>query len=300
MTDRSGSISSMTGFARQEGGDGVLSWIWEVKSVNARGLDLRCRVPAGYEALEGAARARAKAYCSRGNLQITLTIDRSQRPVKLRINREVLDQLTEFLRELEGQVTAAPPRLDGVLALRGVVEEVEETETAAQSEARAAAMVADLDSVLEALRAMRRVEGRQLEITVSGHLDEIERQSAAALETAAVGPEALRARLRDQVAELLEASPALSEDRLAQEAAVLAVKADVREELDRLRIHAASARELLAQGGPVGRRLDFLCQELNREANTLCAKSWDIALTEIGLETKAVVDQLREQVQNIE
>ncbi len=300
MTDRSGSISSMTGFARQEGGDGVLSWIWEVKSVNARGLDLRCRVPAGYEALEGAARSRVKAYCSRGNLQITLTIDRSQRPVKLRINREVLDQLTGFLRELEGQVTAAPPRLDGVLAMRGVVEEVEETETAAQSEARAAAMVADLDSVLEALRAMRRVEGRQLEITVSGHLDEIERQSAAALETAAAGPEALRARLRNQVAELLEASPALSEDRLAQEAAVLAVKADVREELDRLRIHAASARELLAQGGPVGRRLDFLCQELNREANTLCAKSWDIALTEIGLETKAAVDQLREQVQNIE
>lgn len=290
----------MTGFARQEGGDGVLSWIWEIKSVNARGLDLRCRIPAGYEALEGVVRSRARDYCSRGNLQITLTIDRGRRPVKLRVNREVLDQLTEFLRELEGQVKAAPPRLDGLLALRGVVEEVEETETAAQSEARAAAMAADLDLALKALRAMRRAEGRQLKNTVSGHLDEIERLSAAALESAAVGPGALRARLRDQVAELLEASPALSEDRLAQEAAVLAVKADVREELDRLRIHAAAAHDLLAQGGPIGRRLDFLCQELNREANTLCAKSWDIALTEIGLETKAAVDQLREQVQNIE
>jgi len=290
----------MTGFARQEGGDGTLAWTWEIKSVNGKNLDLRCRVPSGYEALEVAARTTVQAGCARGNLQLTLIVNRGQAPVKLQVNRDVLDPLLDLIRELEGEVRAEPPRLDGLLAVRGVLETVEEQETEEQMAARAAAMEADLVLALEALIAMRRAEGLRLDAMAAGHLTEIERLTAAAGETAAARPEALRARLKAQVEELLEAAPALSEERLAQEAAVLAAKADVREELDRLGAHVAAARELLAEGQAIGRRLDFLCQELNREANTLCAKSQDVALTRIGLDLKAVIDQLREQVQNIE
>ena len=293
-------VSSMTGFARQEGGDGALAWTWEIKSVNGKNLDLRCRVPNGYEALEVAARATAQARCARGNLQLTLTVNRGQAPVKLQVNRVVLDPLLDLIRELEGEVRAAPPRLDGLLAVRGVLEMVEEEETEEQMNARTAAMEADLVLALEALIVMRRAEGLRLDAMAAGHLAEIERLTAAAGETAAARPEGLRARLKAQVEELLEAAPALPEERLAQEAAVLAAKADVREELDRLGAHVAAARELLAEGQAIGRRLDFLCQELNREANTLCAKSQDVALTRIGLDLKAVIDQLREQIQNIE
>jgi len=290
----------MTGFARQEGGDGTLAWTWEIKSVNGKNLDLRCRVPSGYEALEMAARTIAQARCARGNLQLTLTVNRGQAPVKLQVNRDVLDPLLDLIRELEDEVRAAPPRLDGLLAVRGVLETVEEQETEEQMAARTAAMEADLVLALEALIAMRRAEGLRLDAMAAGHLAEIERLTAAAGETAAARPEALRARLKAQVEELLEAVPALPEERLAQEAAILAAKADVREELDRLGAHVAAARELLAEGQAIGRRMDFLCQELNREANTLCAKSQDVALTRIGLDLKAVIDQLREQVQNIE
>jgi uncharacterized protein (TIGR00255 family) len=290
----------MTGFARHEGGDGALTWAWELKSVNGRNLDLRCRVPSGYEALEVAARATAQAHCTRGNLQLTLTVDRGQVPVKLQVNRELLDQLLGLMRELEAEVRAEPPRLDGLLAVRGVLEAVEEEETKEQMDLRRAAMKEDLVLALEALSAMRRAEGQRLKAMADGHLAEIERLTAAAGETAAARPEALRARLKAQVEELLEAAPALPEERLAQEAAVLAAKADVREELDRLDAHVAAAHALLAEGKAIGRRLDFLCQELNREANTLCSKSQDVALTRIGLDLKAVVDQLREQIQNIE
>ncbi len=290
----------MTGFARHEGGDGTLSWAWELKSVNGKSLDLRCRVPSGYEALEVAARAIAQAHCARGNLQLSLTVNRGQVPVKLQINREILDQLLGLMRELEAEVRAEPPRLDGLLAVRGVLEAVEEEETKEQMDIRTAAMADDLVLALEALTAMRRAEGQRLKAMAVGHLAEIERLTAAAGETAAARPEALRARLKAQVEELLDAAPALPEERLAQEAAVLAAKADVREELDRLDAHVAAAHDLLAEGKAIGRRLDFLCQELNREANTLCSKSQDVALTRIGLDLKAVVDQLREQVQNIE
>ncbi len=290
----------MTGFARHEGGDGALTWAWELKSVNGRNLDLRCRVPSGYEALEVAARTTAQDHCTRGNLQLTLTVNRGQAPVKLQVNRDVLDPLLDLIRELESEVRAEPPRLDGLLAVRGVLEAVEEEDTKEQMDVRTAAMEEDLVLALEALTAMRRAEGQRLNAMADGHLAEIARLTAAAGETAAARPEALRARLKAQVEELLEAAPALPEERLAQEAAVLAAKADVREELDRLNAHVAAARELLAEGKAIGRRLDFLCQELNREANTLCSKSQDVALTRIGLDLKAVVDQLREQIQNIE
>ena len=300
MAKNSAPIASMTGFARREGGDGTLTWLWEVKSVNGRGLDLRCRVPAGYEGLEPAARAMAPRHCARGNLQIILTVSRGEGTQRYQVNRALLDQLVGLTRELEGEIEAAPLRLDGLLAVRGVVEAAEEEESREQREARTAAIEEDLVLAFEALAAARRAEGEKLLTVITGHLDEIERLTGAAGETAALQPEALRERLRSQVAELLEASPALPEERLAQEAALLITKADVREELDRLAAHIETARADLAKGGPVGRRLDFLCQEFNREANTLCSKAWDVELNRIGLDLKTAVDQLREQVQNVE
>ncbi|MFQ5774518.1 MAG: YicC/YloC family endoribonuclease [Kiloniellaceae bacterium] len=290
----------MTGYARKEGGDGVLSWTWEIKSVNGRALDIRCRIPTGYEALEPAARGIVQQRCARGNVQLSLAIDRGRSRVQLHLNRDLLEQLIALVRVLEEATPAAPPRLDGLLAFPGVVETVEEAETKEQLDTRQAAMAEDLVLALEALTAMRRAEGQRLKGVVSGHLDAIARCVEDAAGTAGARPEAIRERLRGQVEELLQASPALPEERLSQEAAVLITKVDVREEIDRLRTHVTAARELLVAGGPIGRRLDFLCQELNREANTLCAKSWDLALTRIGLDLKAAIDQLREQVQNIE
>ena len=296
----SGPISSMTGFARQEGGNGAVSWVWEVRSVNGRNLDVRCRLPVGYESLDALARAVAPKHCTRGNLQIALSVDRGTASMQLKVNRELLGQLLSILSELEKEVTAAPPRLDGLLGFRGVIETIDEQETAEELTARTTAMEADLVRALEALTVMRRSEGRRLEQTIADHLAQIDDLVEAAAKSDAARPEALRARLRTQVDELLALSPTLPEDRLAQEVAVLVAKSDVREELDRLRAHVAAARDLLSDGGAVGRRFDFLCQELNREANTLCSKSWDVALTRIGLDLKSAIDQLREQVQNIE
>ena len=293
-------VASMTGFARQEGGDGTIAWTWEIKSVNGKSLDLRCRLPAGYEALEPVVRRAVPERCARGNLQIGLSVNTSEQPLRMRVNRELLDQLLELAKTIEDTAGAAPPRLDGLLALRGVVEAVEEEETPEARAAREAGMAADLGLALDALVEMRRAEGKRLQGLVEGHLASIADFVTKAGAAGAAQPAALRQRLKEQVGELLAASPALSEERLAQEAAILITKADVREELDRLEAHVAASGELLAEGGPVGRRLDFLCQEFHREANTLCAKAADVELTRLGLELKGAIDQLREQVQNIE
>ena len=300
MPTKTAPLASMTGYARKEGGDGLVTWTWEVKSVNGRALDVRCRIQSGYEALEPVARGLTQKHCTRGNVQASLNVNRGKAPRSFRLNREVLDRILEVISEVEGAAHSAPPRLDGLLALPGVLEMLDEEETKEQLDIREAAMEEDLILALEALTAMRRGEGARLKSLVTAHLDEIARLTEAAGDCASARPEALRERLRKQVDELLQASPALPEERLAQEAALLATKADVREELDRLRAHVAAARELVGQGGAVGRRLDFLCQEFNREANTLCSKAGDVTLTRVGLELKAVIDQLREQVQNIE
>jgi len=293
-------IASMTGFARAEGGDESLRWAWEVKSVNGRGLDIRCRLPAGLDILEPAVRAAVPERCARGNVTVALTVSRGAAAPRVRVNREVLDQLLQVIAELSDRVEASPPRLDTLLAVRGVVEVIEEDEDETGRAARLERLGVDLGVALDALRAARAAEGACLAELLRGHLDEIERLRAAAAGAAAARPEALKARLRSQLDALLEAAPALPEDRLAQEVAVLVARGDVREELDRLAAHTAAARALLAAGGPIGRRLDFLCQEFNREANTLCAKSADVELTGIGLGLKAAVERLREQVQNIE
>ncbi len=293
----------MTGFARREGGDAKVTWSWEIKSVNGRSLDLRCRIPNGYEPLEAAAREAAPKHCARGNVTIALIVGRAEAGVNLRVNRDLLDQLVRLAGELETKADGrilAPARLDGLLSVKGVLEVAEEEESSAETEVRVAAMGKDLQAALKDLTAARRAEGKHLKVAFETHLQTIEDLTAKASQSAEAQPEALKARLKSLVEELLEAVPALPEDRLAQEAALLAARGDVREELDRLRAHSAAAKELLEGGGTVGRRLDFLCQEFNREANTLCSKASDVELTRIGLDLKSAVEQLREQVQNIE
>jgi uncharacterized protein (TIGR00255 family) len=293
-------IASMTGFARAAGDADGWAWSWELKSVNGRGLDLRCRVPVGFDRLEGAARAALGKAFARGSIAASLSVVPPQRGERVRINRAVLDQIVATIRELEGRVEAAPPRLDGLLAIRGVIESGEEVlEDEATLAARDAAMLATLDQAAAALRAARADEGRAIDAVLVAHIDEIARLAREAASNAAAQPAAVKARLEAQLNELL-GEGTIAPERLAQEAAMLAVRADVREEIDRLEAHVAQARALLAEGGAVGRKLDFLTQELNREANTLCSKAADMALTRTGLALKATIDRLREQAANVE
>jgi uncharacterized protein (TIGR00255 family) len=293
-------VASMTGFARLDGDIQGLGFAWELRSVNNRGLDLRLRLAPGFEGLEPQLRKEIGARVSRGSLAIQLTVTQPAGQGRFRINTEALQQILELMRELHGQIEAEPPRLDGLLALRGVLETAEDTENPAQRESNEQAIFAAFRTTLESLVEMRRGEGAALARVVATRLNQIAELTQKARRNSSLQPEALRKRLRQMVAELLEASPALPEDRLAQEAALLIQRSDATEELDRLQAHTQAARDLLAEGGPIGRRLDFLCQELNREANTLCSKSSDLELTRLGLALKAVVEQLREQVQNIE
>ena len=290
----------MTGFARAEGLDGTADWVWEAKSVNGRGLDLRCRLGNGLEALEPALRKAVAARFKRGNVSINLRLTRQAGTSQVRVNRELLDDLIALAGEYRGAEGIERPGLDGLLALRGVIEPVDEIEAGDDCAARDKAIEASMDELLDELSAARAAEGASLGEIVGAQLAEMERLSQRAGECASLRPEAAKARLAAQVAALLEAGAPALEERLAQELAILAVKSDVREELDRLATHIAAAGALLSQGGAVGRKLDFLAQELNREANTLCAKSNDAQLSDIGLELKAVIDQFREQVQNIE
>lgn len=288
----------MTGFARAVGRHEGLEWAWEARSVNGRSLDVRCRLPAGLERLETTVRARVARHFRRGNLNLQLVLARPEGSVSLRVNRPLLDQILAIARELEG-AGLAPPRLDGLLALRGVLEAVDEPDES-QRAALDAALEQSLEEALERLGAARIAEGANLLPALTRHLDDIERLVTAAAEAGAAQPAVLKQRLRTQVEALLDAAPALPEERLAQELAILVGKADVREELDRLSAHLSQARSLLAEGQAIGRRLDFLCQEFNREANTLCSKAADLSLTQLGLDLKAAIEQLREQIQNIE
>ncbi|WP_437358840.1 YicC/YloC family endoribonuclease [Inquilinus limosus] len=290
-------LSSMTGFARKEGGVDGLSWVWEARSVNGKSLDLRLRTPAGFERLESIARVELAKRFRRGNVTLNLSLGRSETAPALRINREVLDQLVALARELNGET--APIRVDTLLGIRGVVEtgDTASAELNSAVEAEAAAAIAPL---LDDLQAARLEEGGRLRDVLAAQIDHIAGLVGDARASAAAQPDALKARLKAQLDLLLEARPPLPEDRLAQELALLVGRCDVREELDRLDAHIGQARGLLAAGSGVGRRLDFLCQEFNREANTLCSKAADVALTRIGLDLKAVIEQFREQIQNIE
>lgn len=291
-------VSSMTGFARAEGEVTGISWVWELKSVNGKSLDLRLRLPPGYDAIEAPLRAALAGRLRRGNVSATLTVNRTAPPT-IRINREMLARVIGLLGELGGEIEAAPPRLDGLIGLRGIIETVEDEPDEA-IEARRVAILEAWDVALGRLAASRQEEGARLGEVLSNQLAELAELVAAASGSAAAQPEALRARLQQSLAAVAALAPTMPQERVAQELALLVSRGDIREELDRLRAHLAQAGDLLAKGAGVGRQLDFLCQELNREANTLCSKSADIDLTRIGLALKVAVEQFREQVQNLE
>ena len=291
-------VSSMTGFARTEGEAAGISWAWELKSVNGRSLDLRLRLPPGYDGLEASLRAVLGRRLRRGTITANLTVNRVAPPT-IRINREMLDRVLVLIGELSGEVEAAPPRLDGLIGLRGIIETVED-EPDDVVESRRAMLVEAWGRALDRLAVARGEEGARLGAVLSAQLAELAELVAAASASAAAQPAALRARLEQSLAALDDLVPGMPQERVAQELALLVSRGDIREELDRLRAHLAQAGDLLAKGEGVGRQLDFLCQELNREANTLCSKSADIELTRIGLSLKVAVEQFREQVQNLE
>ena len=293
-------LSSMTGFARGHGVAGSYAWAWELKSVNSKGLDLKLRLPPGWEAIEPGVRARASETLSRGSVFANLAVSREGAAPVARINEPALNAVLAALKCLEGKVAGSPPSLDGILSLKGVMEVSEAEESEDERSAAEVAVVAGFGQALKSLVEMRRTEGQALGKILSARLSEIGALAARAEASPGRKPEAIKARLAAQVAELLETSQRFDADRLHQEAIMLATKIDIREELDRLAAHVAQAKKLLADGGPIGRKLDFLSQELNRESNTLCSKANDLELTNIGLELKAVVEQFREQVQNLE
>jgi uncharacterized protein (TIGR00255 family) len=291
-------LSSMTGFARIEGEAAGISWAWELRSVNGRSLDLRLRLPPGYDPLEAPLRAALAGRLRRGSVSASLTVSRTAPPA-IRINREMLQRVLALIGELSAEVEAAPPRLDGLLGLRGIIETAEGEPEEVVAERRAAISDGWNDAVGR-LADSRAEEGARLEVVLTGQLAELAELLAAAAATAGAQPETLRARLQQSLAALTDLAPGMPQERVAQELALLVSRGDVREELDRLSAHIAQAGDLLAKGEGVGRQLDFLCQELNREANTLCSKSADIELTRIGLSLKVAVEQFREQVQNLE
>lgn len=293
-------VASMTGFARTQGSLGPWSFAWELKSVNAKGLDLRLRAPPNFDAVEIKARAAISARLARGSIFANLTARRAEDEGNVRVNRDALDRLLAALEGVPLPANLGPATLDGLLAVRGVIEVVEPEDNEAQRAALEKSVLDDLEKALVALVASRREEGAALAGVLGDRLARIGTLAAQADALPARQPEAVRERLAQQLMRLMETAEGLDPVRLHQEAVLLAVKADIREELDRLKAHVASARKLLADGGPIGRRLDFLSQELGRETNTLCAKSNDATLTAIGLDLKIEVEQLREQVQNIE
>jgi len=293
-------LSSMTGFARSHGAAGPFLFEWELKSVNAKGFDFRTRLPPGWDAVEPAIRKRATETLSRGTVYANLSVKRAIATPAIRINDEVLGAVMKAASDLAQRYATPPPTVDGILAIKGVIEVVEPEDNTDDRGAAEAAIAAGFEQALAGLIDMRRREGTELGRILTARLDEIDRLSTRAEGAAGRRPEAIKTRLAEQVAALLETSERFDPDRLHQEAIMIAAKADVREELDRIGSHVAQVRELLGKGGAIGRKLDFLAQEFNREVNTTCSKSNDLELTNIGLELKSVVEQFREQVQNLE
>jgi uncharacterized protein (TIGR00255 family) len=292
-------IASMTGFAREAGATGPTQWAWEIKTVNGRGLEARVRTPPGFDAVGEEARSLFLKAFTRGQAQVTLTVATAASP-RVKVNREVLQSLVSALADLDLPSSVKPASLDGLLGVRGVVEIEDESGDPGHDTALADSLRSGIARLLAALKDARLAEGRALAAVLGQHLNTIESLVGEAEAAPARQPEAIRARLEAQVAQLTDGKGALDPARLHQEAMLIAARADIREEIDRLVAHVEAARKLLAEGGAVGRRLDFLAQEFGREANTLCAKANDVSISRIGLELKAVIEQFREQVQNVE
>ena len=294
-------LQSMTGFARAVAEHDGASIAWEVKSVNGKSVEVRLRLPQGFERLEPAVRQTLQKRFSRGNFQATLTVGRAAgQQVQPVVNEVFLRDLAGLAKRLQDQFGVAPATADGLLSLRGVLDIPESNETEEVRAALDAAILAALEAALTGLEQARQSEGEALRSLLSGHIDAIEALTRKAEADPSREPAVIRERIAEQVRLLMDASANLDAGRRHMEAAFLATKADIREEIDRLKTHVVSGRVLLANGGAIGRKLDFLAQEFNRESNTLCSKSNAATVTAIGLELKAVVDQFREQVQNLE
>ncbi len=293
-------LQSMTGFARAEGASGRYRFVWELRSVNGKGLDMRLRLPPGLERLEPEIRQMITGRFSRGNLQVGLSLTVAEASVQAVLNRDALAAVLQLREELGDLVDRAPLKLDTLLGIRGLVDikEAEDDEIAVA--ARDAAILEGLKQAVGRLEDMRLGEGHALMTVLNAQVDRIADLTATVEADPSRTPEEIGQRLAAQLAALLQDSAVLDRDRLYAEAALLATRSDLREEIDRLKAHVAAARELLQAGGPVGRRLDFLAQEFNRESNTICSKSNSAAVTAAGIELKVVIDQFREQVQNLE
>jgi uncharacterized protein (TIGR00255 family) len=292
-------VVSMTGFGRSEGASAGAAWAWEIRSVNGRGLDIRARLPAGFDALEPVIREEAQKRFKRGSLQVGLALKREAGGAAAAVNKALVEHLIEAGAPFVKTGRVAPPRWDGLLAIRGVLTNEDGAETGELRAALEADLRASLAEALDRLAAVRAQEGQALRALLEGLIAQVETATQQARQLAAAAPAALQERIRARLAALAP-DIALDPQRLAQEAAVAAARADVREELDRLTAHAREALALIAGAEPAGRRLDFLAQEFNREANTLCSKSSDLALTRLGLDLKTTIDQLREQAANVE
>ncbi len=294
------SLASMTGFARAEAALGERSWHWELRSVNGRGLDVRLRLPAGFDRLEPVIRKRLQTAFARGSISVGLQMRRAETLGAVKVNETALATLVAACERLAKNKHVAAATADGLLAIKGVVEVDEQADDEAERERLDAVLLESLDVAIDRLAEMRRTEGARLRDVLGSRIEEIAELTRQAEDNPARSADAIAERLAGNVQALLDQTPALDPDRLHQEAVILATKADIREELDRLSAHIGAARDLLAADGAVGRKLDFLTQEFNREANTICSKSNDVSLTRIGLDLKSAIDQMREQVQNVE
>ncbi|WEX89585.1 YicC family protein [Sinorhizobium garamanticum] len=293
-------LQSMTGFARREGSSGRHRWAWELRSVNGKGLDIRLRLPQGLERFEPDCRRLASEYFARGNLQIGLNVSGGEAAVEAVINQGALSAVLRLREQLGDLVDPAPLKFDTLLSIRGIVDFREPEESESERAGRDADILSGLALALGDLRSMREEEGAALGQILLAHVDRIEQLTASVESDPSRSPSAIAERLAQQVALIMEGASSLDRERLHAEVALLATKADLREEIDRLGSHVAAARDLLAKGGPVGRKLDFLAQEFNRESNTICSKSNAAAVSAAGIELKVVIDQFREQVQNLE
>lgn len=293
-------LASMTGFGRASAQAEGATVLVEIKSVNGRGLDIRSRLAPGFDALEADIRRLISERAARGSFSVFVSVQRDAALAELVVNTRALDAIIAAMNDLGDRIDARRPSLDGIFALNGVLEKKEAALSPDAEERLNAAILSCVEVAMSALVETRHIEGERIGAILGVRLGEIEALTQAAEQHPGRSREAILAKLSEQVATLAQSSSGLSEERLHAEAMLLATKADIREELDRLAAHVKAARELLSAGGPIGRKLDFLSQEFNREANTLCSKSNDVGLTAIGLDLKAAIDQLREQVQNLE